>query len=69
MEIAVKKNLKLGGKELFIDSKKVGVLEVIDCKIGYTFISTCPHENLSGDHYILIGNKLNEINSTLNLVK
>ncbi|WP_417671204.1 hypothetical protein [Pseudoalteromonas tetraodonis] len=65
MEITVIKNNKLGGKEVFVDGIKVGALDVINWQKGYTFISMCPHEELTGEHYVLIGNMLNELNSKL----
>lgn len=49
--------------EAFIGSLKVGVFEQMDRQGPYSFMSHCPHEKLTGDHYILIGQHLNTLNT------
>ena len=49
--------------EVFIDGLKVGVFEQMDRQGPYSFMSKCSHEKLTGDHYILIGQHLNKLNS------
>jgi hypothetical protein len=53
MKIEVVKHPKTDLNEVFIDGLKVGVFEQMDSH----------HEKLTGDHYIVIGQHLNNLNN------
>jgi len=66
MQVVIKKCPKTETNEAFIDGLLVGVYEQITpCSDVFSFMSKCSHEKLSGDHYIAICQKLNELNSEL----
>lgn len=63
MQVVIKKHPKTQVNEAFIDGLLVGVFEqMTPCSDAYSFMSKCSHDKLSGDHYIAIGQKLNELN-------
>jgi hypothetical protein len=64
MILTVKSNPKNYAKEVFIDELKVGIFEQMNSNSNlYSFMSTCPNERLTGDHYIIIGKHLNMYNA------
>jgi hypothetical protein len=64
MKIEVVKHPKTDLNEVFIDGLKVGVFEQMDSQSNrYSFASTCSNEKLTGDHYIVIGQHLNNLNN------
>lgn len=65
MEIVIKKHPTIGTNEVFIDGLMVGVFEQMNPDNDtYSFMSKCSHDKLTGDHYISIGQHLNQINNT-----
>ena len=64
MIVEIKKHQKTSVNEVFIGGFLVGVFEKMNPDSGlFSFMSKCSHDRLTGDHYILIGQKLNEVNS------
>ena len=64
MKVEIQKHPKTGVNEAFIEGLLVGVFEQMTPSSDvYSFMSKCSHEKLSGDHYIAIGQALNELNN------
>ncbi len=60
MKFEVKVQVRTQLEEVFIDGQKVGAFVKLNTDNDQcTFVNTCPHEKLTGDHYILIGQQLN----------
>ena len=60
--IATTKKTKLD-TEVWIGNLKVGAFEQMNpSSPAYTFLKSCVDDALTGDHYIAIGRKLNELN-------
>lgn len=65
MKVEIVKNEKTHTKEAFIEDLLVGVFEQMTPQSDiYSFMSKCPHEKLTGSHYIAIGEKLQELNAS-----
>lgn len=63
MQIKVKTNEKTDAKEAYIEGKLIGYFEQITpSNDKWSFMTKCSHDNLTGDHYIAIGNELNKLN-------
>jgi hypothetical protein len=66
MALEIKKHKTIGTNEAYIDGLMVGVFEQMNPdNDNYSFMSKCSHDKLTGDHYIAIGEYLNELNGVL----
>ena len=64
MKVEVIPHPKTGANELYIDGIICGMVEQVSLDgESYSFMPTCPHERLTGDHYIAIGKQLNKMNN------
>ncbi|MBB1294657.1 MULTISPECIES: hypothetical protein [unclassified Pseudoalteromonas] len=63
MTIEVKTNINTGAKEAYFNGKLIGYFEqMTPFDDAWSFMSKCSHDELTGDHYIAIGNELNKLN-------
>lgn len=63
MKLLVKKHPANGADEAFVGSLKLGIFEQMTPGSDlYSFMTNCSHDKLTGDHYIAIGEHLNELN-------
>jgi hypothetical protein len=63
MTIEVKTNINTDAKEAYFNGKLIGYFEqMTPFDDAWSFMSKCSHDELTGDHYIAIGNELNKLN-------
>lgn len=65
--IQVKENPNTGANEAYVGDSLIGFFEQMDpMESTWSFMQKFPNSKMTGDHYIAIGNKLNELNAQAN---
>lgn len=63
MKVEIKTHKGRGDTPLCLDDVIIGYFEQMTVGSNvYSFMVKCPHDTLTGDHYIAIGEHLNKIN-------
>tara|TARA_Y100000310_G_scaffold31397_1_gene29775 strand:- start:125 stop:655 length:531 start_codon:yes stop_codon:yes gene_type:complete len=64
IKIEIKENPKTGANEAYVADSLVGFFEQMDPQENtWSFMQKFPNDKMTGDHYIAIGEKLNELNA------